>query len=152
MLPASRPWVGRYDPPTHGGARNTRQVWVHATQKGSDDVSVCMCPTNVVRLPVGLTDARKALVEALESGNYQHEARSALGEKNLLAIGDVDENDVIRMLHLTRGHQYSSSPHDWDRDTTVHVFKPDVGGERWYVKAYFLNSPVGSAVIISVHQ
>lgn len=101
---------------------------------------------------MGFNDARKALIKALEAGDYQHELRDTLSEKNLLAVGEVSEADVIRMLRRARGDQHSSAPHDWDPETTVHVFRPDVGGETWYVKAYFLDPPAGFAVIISVHK
>ena len=66
-------------------------------------------------IAIGLNDARRALIKALEDGDFQHDPRDALSEKNLLAIGEVTETDVIHVLRRTRGDQYSSSPHDWDR-------------------------------------
>lgn len=42
--------------------------------------------------------------------------------------------------------------HHWDASVTVHVFAPEIEGERWYVKAYFLGSPPRQAVFISVHR
>jgi hypothetical protein len=101
---------------------------------------------------MGLSDARKALIPALEAGDFQHEARDVIGEKNLLAAGDVTEAEVIRLLRRTRGDQYSSSAHDWDPKTTVHVFRPEVDGERWYIKAYLLDPSEQSATFISVHK
>ena len=101
---------------------------------------------------MGLETARKALVRALMDGDFQHEARDTISEKNLLAIGVVTEVEVVLMLRRTRGDQYSQSPHDWDRDTVVHVFRPEIAGERWYVKAYFLEQPHGTAVFVSVHK
>lgn len=101
---------------------------------------------------MGLKGARRALIHALESGDVQHEVRDVRSEKNLLATCEVTETDVVQMLRRTRGDQYWSSPHDWDPDTTVHVFKPDMAGERWYIKAYFIDPPDGSAVFISVHK
>ncbi|HSG07355.1 MAG TPA: hypothetical protein VLA36_03290 [Longimicrobiales bacterium] len=91
------------------------------------------------------------MIRALVDGNYQHEARGALSEKNLLAIGDVDEADVIRLVRRTRGDQYSTTPHDWDRTTMVHLFRPVLGRQRWYVKVYFLDQPSDTAVFVSVH-
>ena len=93
-----------------------------------------------------------ALVAALEAGDLQHEARDTLSEKNLLAVGKVSEADVIALLRRTRGDQYSSSGHDRDPDTTVHVFKPAVDEEQWYIKVYFLDPTDGSAMFISVHK
>jgi hypothetical protein len=106
----------------------------------------------VVRYIVGLKGARRALISALEAGDYQHEGRGALSEKNLLAVGDVTETEVARLLRRTRGDQYSNSHHDWDPETIVHLFRPEVNGERWYIKAYSLAPPEKSAVFISVHK
>ena len=111
-----------------------------------------VCTTNVVQEAMGLRSARGALIAALEAGDLQHEARDTLSEKNLLAVGEVSEADVIALLRRTRGDQYSSSGHDWDPATTVHVFRPDVDDERWYIKAYFLDPTGSSAVFISVHK
>jgi hypothetical protein len=32
------------------------------------------------------------------------------------------------------------------------VFRPEVDGERWYIKAYFLDQADKSAMFISVHK
>jgi hypothetical protein len=64
----------------------------------------------------------------------------------------VDEAFVVQLLHRTRGTQYFCAPHDWDHKTMVHVFRPDVAGRRWYVKAYFLDPMLARAVFISVHE
>lgn len=101
---------------------------------------------------MGLKSARRALIAALKAGDFQHESRDALKEKNLLAVGDVTEDEVISLLQKTRGDQYGSSNHDWDAETIVHVFKPEVDGERWYIKAYFLDPEDRSAMFISVHK
>ena len=39
---------------------------------------------------MGFSEAKRAVVAALREGNFEHEARQALAEKNLLAVGDVD--------------------------------------------------------------
>lgn len=96
--------------------------------------------------------AKAALIKALEGGDFEHEVRDVLAEKNLLAIGVVDGQFVMKLVNRTRGDQYSESPHDSDEQVTVHVFKPIVEGERWYLKAYFLESSPGRAVFISVHR
>lgn len=86
------------------------------------------------------------------TGDFQHERRDALSEKNLLAVGDVTAAEVVGLLPKTRGDQYSSSSHDWDAATAVHVFKPVVNREQWYIKAYFLDPSDESAMFISVHK
>lgn len=101
---------------------------------------------------MGFCEARAALIRALLAGAYQHEARDALSEKNLLAVGDITADEVVAILRRARGHQYSRAPHDWDQKTVVHVFRPIVSGEKWYVKAYFLAGAERTAVFISVHR
>lgn len=49
-------------------------------------------------ISMGFNDARKALIKALEGRNYQHDPRDVLSEKNLLAIGEVTEADVVQVL------------------------------------------------------
>jgi len=112
----------------------------------------CAGTTIAVRFAMGLAEVKQALIRALTDGDYQHEARDALSEKNLLAIGEVSEKEVMQMVRRTTGGQYSTSPHVWDRDTTVHVFTPQIEGQSWYVKAYFLTWPQGPVVFISVHR
>ena len=94
-------------------------------------------------------EARDRLIDALRDGRYGHEARDALAERNLLAIGAVTADDVIRMLRRCRGGQFRESPHHFDRTVTVLEFRPLIGAERWYVKAYFI---ADRAVFISVHR
>lgn len=101
---------------------------------------------------MGFSTARAAIAAALRTGDFEHETRDALAEKNLLAIGDVDQAFVLHLLHRTRGHQYSTRPHDWSREVVVHVFRPVVGDTKWYVKAYLLDDPPGRVVFISVHE
>lgn len=101
---------------------------------------------------MGFRDARRRLIAALQAGAYQHEALDIRQEKNLLGLGEIEEEAVITLLRRTRGDQYQNSPHHWDRSTTVHVFRPQYEGERWYIKAYFLESEGGGAVFISVHR
>lgn len=102
---------------------------------------------------MGFRDARDCLVDALRQGQYEHEARHARTEKNLLAVGEVSVEAVITLLHRCRGDQHEESPHHWDSSTTVHEFKPVVNDERWYIKAYFdPDGESGGATIISVHR
>ncbi len=101
---------------------------------------------------MGFRDAKIATVAALKSRDYVHESRPTQAEKNLLAIGDVSPEDVIRLVRRCRGGQYQESPHDADGTVAVHVFKPEVEGERWYVKVYFIGGFGTTATFISVHR
>lgn len=97
----------------------------------------------------GFSEARRRLIAALWEGRYRHEARMALAEKNLLALGELGPEEVIRLLQRCRGDQHHASAHHADRNVVVHEFRPLVGGRSWYVKAYFRTS---IAWIISVHE
>ena len=101
---------------------------------------------------MGFRDARSRAIEALNSGDIQHEARGDIDDKNLLLTGDVSADEVVALLLRCRGNQHSSSPHHGDASVEVHVFKPVVGSgaaqTRWYIKLYFLDP---DAWFISVH-
>jgi hypothetical protein len=97
---------------------------------------------------MGFRDVRSLLIDALESGRYQHEYRADMESKNLLAVGEITPEFVVRLLYRCPGKRYSSSPYHFDRSILCHEFKPEFEGEPWYVKAYFLSA---DAVFISVH-
>ena len=93
-------------------------------------------------------------MEALREGNFEHEARDALAEKNLLAVGDVRANEVAALVLKARAEDYRESPHHWDQSVVVHTFTPTVRGERWYIKVYFveIDRDDRKAMFISVHR
>ena len=101
---------------------------------------------------MGLSAAKKAVVTALRERDFVHEAREVLSEKNLLAVGDIEADDVAKLILRTSGADYSESPHDADRSVVVHTFRPTVNDMRWYIKVYFLNESEGTATFISVHR
>ena len=98
---------------------------------------------------MGFKDVRCLLVDALESGRFQHEFRADMESKNLLAVGDVTPEFVVRLLRRCTGRHYRASPYHRDRSILCHEFMPELDGGRWYLKAYFLSA---DAVFISVHQ
>jgi hypothetical protein len=96
---------------------------------------------------MGFKEHRALLVEALRSERFRHERRLDSEQKNLLESGAVEPEFVVRLLLRCAGWEYSTSRHHfWDVD--CHVFTPALGGERWYVKAYF---DAAQAVFISMH-
>ena len=48
-------------------------------------------------------EAKNALVRALKSGDYRHESRATLAEKNALAVGDITESEVVRLIRRCEG-------------------------------------------------
>ena len=103
---------------------------------------------------MGFSEAKAVVVAALHEGNFEHEAREARAEKNLLAVGDVDASEVAAFVLKTRSEDYGESPHHWDQSVVVHTFTPTVREERWYIKVYFLETEGDDrkAMFISVHR
>ncbi|MFL9889519.1 hypothetical protein [Paraburkholderia sp. RL17-381-BIF-C] len=89
---------------------------------------------------------KRAVIAALQSGRFQHEGRSDINVKNLLATGQVTAEFVEVLVARSNGTQYSASPHHRVDSIDVHVIA--TGG--WYVKFYFVSDP--DTVFISVHQ
>ena len=100
---------------------------------------------------MGFNDAIRETIAALEDGRFQHEERPQAEGKNLLASGGVSVAEVVSLLRRCRGDQHNVTPHHYDPDQPVHVFKPKRGQERWYIKSYLLECDGVEAVFISVH-
>lgn len=118
------------------------------THPAIPDLGELPCVRHAWYIKVGLRDARIRFVQALESGNYAHEARSDLEQKNWLAVGRVSSTRVVRMLHRCHGGQYGASPHHLVSNVTMHEFKPQYEGQTWYIKGYFIGQELR---LFSVH-
>lgn len=94
---------------------------------------------------MGFSAAKRKLLAALASGDFQHEVRDAIDVKNVLATGQISVAELVVIVRRANGLEHSTSPHHGDASITVHVLK--TGG--WYIKFYFLNP---STFFISVHQ
>ncbi|HYW14000.1 MAG TPA: hypothetical protein VE871_18695 [Longimicrobium sp.] len=97
---------------------------------------------------MGFKEYRTLLVEALRSKQYINEERTDAEEKNLLYGDAAYEELVVRLLLRCAGWEYSTSRHHF-RDADCHIFTPTLGGDRWYIKAYWHR---GVAVVVSVHR
>ncbi|MBK3820678.1 hypothetical protein G3A41_20675 [Paraburkholderia aspalathi] len=97
-------------------------------------------------IPSKYRQVKRAVISALRSGKFEHEARSAINVKNLLSTGQVTAQFVEDLITKSDGTQYSSSPHHNAPAIDVHIIES--GG--WYVKFYFVGNP--ETVFISVHQ
>lgn len=104
---------------------------------------------------MGFSDVKQRVLKCLKRGNIQHEARDEIDIKNLMKVGLVSVDEVVRMIGMTRGNQYKCSPHHLLPEIEVHEFKPEIWNEantrkeKWYVKCYFIEP---DAVFISVHK
>ena len=93
----------------------------------------------------GFKAVKKAVIAALQGGNYQHEARNDIDQKNLLATGAITAGEVITVLKKSNGLQYSCSRLHKDIDIDCHLIKTG----SWYIKFYFIDP---DTFFISVHQ
>ena len=93
---------------------------------------------------MGFREVKSKVVADLLAGNYQHEVRNGIDDKNLLATGEVSREWVAELLKSARGHEYQSSPHHQAPSVTVYVVKT----RTWYIKFYFYPH----TLFISVHQ
>ena len=94
---------------------------------------------------MGFKAAKKAVLTALKDGDYQHADRNEIDVKNLLAVGEVSAEDVMKVIKRCDGTHYESSPHHQIKDVECHVIK----AHGWYIKFYFVDP---ATFFISVHQ
>jgi hypothetical protein len=92
---------------------------------------------------VGFKEIKAKVISGLTSGDYAHEGRADIDDKNLLQTGKVSAKEVADMLKKSSGTNHKCSPHHQDSSIDVHV----ITCRNWYVKFYF--DP--DTVFISVH-
>lgn len=97
-------------------------------------------------MKTGFNEAKRRVIAALDTGRYQHEARTAIDTKNLLQIGQISAQNLKKVLLQCNGNNHESLPHHSDPNTEVHIVKH----AGWYVKFYFIDDP--ETVFISVHK
>ncbi|WP_323830544.1 hypothetical protein [Pseudomonas sichuanensis] len=93
----------------------------------------------------GFKAVRRAVIAALEAGDYLHASRGDIEVKNLLATGAVTAAQVIDVILACNGTHYRSSPHHTVASVEVHLIR----WHGWYIKFYFLEPDTW---FISVHQ
>lgn len=98
---------------------------------------------------MGFKDAKKEVINCLNNGLVLHEARNDINIKNLLETGVVSNTDVAAMIVSSRGNEYSSSPHHFDKSIDVHIIKTLIKGQSWYIK-WYISEP--DSIFISVHN
>jgi len=92
---------------------------------------------------MGFLEAKRKVIEDLVNGNFGHEARADIDNKNLMVLNKITAAEVVEILKRCRGNEHVCSPHHQDPSTLVHVVV--TGG--FYIKFYF--EP--DTMFISVH-
>jgi len=98
---------------------------------------------------MGFKDVKGQVIRCLESGSVIHDARGNIDDKNELSTGYVSIDEVISVLKVSRGNEYSSSPHHLCRDIEVHIITKTFKGRNWYIKWYYVEP---NCIFISVHE
>lgn len=86
----------------------------------------------------GFRKARHDVIAALESGNYLHVARGDIEVKNLLAMGEVTAEVLIRVIRSCSGVHHHCSPHHAVLAIDVHVLKRLVVHQVLFHRARYL--------------
>lgn len=98
---------------------------------------------------MGFREDRAQMLQALRSGRVFHEQRSYFEDKNVLATGQISEQEALVLLAAVRGSQAEVSVHHYDPLQKVWILKPEVAGVRWYLKAYLQDDCL---VFLSFHR
>ena len=96
---------------------------------------------------IGFKEAKRRVLESLETGCYQAEARGNIEEKNMLASGAISEDDLCAIIEQCRGSDHTISAHHTKPDVDVHILRKS----GWYVKFFFLDEEPDT-FFISVHR
>jgi len=88
---------------------------------------------------------KRAVIDALLSGDFQFAARRDLPLKNLLAMGMVSPTFVADIIRSSRGGDYACSPLHGKHTIDCHLIR----SQGWYIKVYFLEPDTW---FVSVHK
>ncbi len=87
------------------------------------------------------------MLECLRLGRVAHEGRSFQDAKNLLASGELTEDEAVLILASVRGQQAQQATHHYDPDLPIWIML--VGGVRWYLKLYLVGEDL---ICLSFHR
>jgi hypothetical protein len=124
----------------------------HSYHKLEKEYQLCnyyIYTEKVSMIPDGFSQVKKCLLRCLNEGKFQHELRTNIDVKNLLATGEVSKDEVISLIKSSIGDFHSKSPHHIESSFIVHVIR----NKGWYIKFYFLEVDANEnlSVFISVH-
>src|ERR1017187_3608421 len=102
---------------------------------------------------MGFKEDRGRMLEALRQGHVIHEERSYQEEKNLLATGQLSEDEAAAILGSVRGDRGHAQPskHHYDAKQKIWIMTTTVTGVTWYIKAY-LPREEARVVFLSFHH
>lgn len=99
---------------------------------------------------MGFKKEKEEVLKRLRLGDFLHETRKNIDEKNLLQTGKVSTETAARIISKARGGDYSTSPHHSSNDTKVHILQKVIYEKQsWYIKWYYLEPDL---FFISMHN
>lgn len=98
---------------------------------------------------MGFRQQKQHLIKCLNEGNYQHEQRSEIEIKNLLATGQVSEEVVCEVVKASSGNDFEARPHHSVSSVDVYIITKKFDGKDWYIKWYVIDP---GTIFISVHH
>lgn len=88
---------------------------------------------------MGFKRAKEKFVQALKTGSVQHETR--VWGKNWVSEERISLEEAASIVAQARGQDCPKpTPHHFDPQIEVWVFKPWYNKKRWYVKGYWLDA------------
>lgn len=84
---------------------------------------------------MNFSDAKRHVVEALQSGQIKHEPRADADEKNWLFSRRISREEAAEIIKSTRGDRFQTDKHHLDSSIEVLFFRPG----DWYIKCYLRN-------------
>ena len=98
---------------------------------------------------MGFKDDKKQILAALQTLNYDHQARTGRTEdENFLAVGLISAEEAAEIISSTNGRQHENRDHHQVSFPKVWILKPVFQDRPWYIKGYFLG---GQTWFISFH-
>ena len=90
------------------------------------------------------------MLDCLREGRVLHEERSYQEAKNLLASGQLSEEEAIAILNVVRAAQAKASIHHYDAKQKIWIMQVKVATVSWYIKAYLREE--NRVVFLSFHH
>lgn len=88
---------------------------------------------------MGFRDDKIRILDALQSLNFDHQARTGKNEdENHLAAGLLSVERAFEIVSATSGRQHENRDHHQVSYPKVWILKPVFQGEVWYIKGYFI--------------
>ena len=92
---------------------------------------------------MGFDDIKHKVIEAILNGFVDHEDRKDFEKKNMYAMDQITDAEIIFVIKTSKGHDYCCEPHETKHGINVHIIKRKGGRyDGLYIKFYFVEPGV----------